>query len=431
MISKRTALSAIGFLTDAYDLFVINLVAIIMAKIYPQSSFDVSLVTTVALFAAMIGQIISGILADYFGRRKLFVLTALSIMFGCFASAFFTIDHPSFSIYSQLAIWRFITGMAIGAEYPLSAVISSENAASVQSTTIVFCMQGFGSLGSCLLITLCLWMEMDLEVIWRLALTFGGLPGLLVFYPRWKLHESHEFEALTNSKLLLTPNNEDNELLETHFQMQMRDYKTLNHGKCNFWWLVGCAATWFLFDIAFYANSLFSATILKAMGLGVNSLLDQALNTTYLSLIAIPGYLLAIIAIPYFGLKNIQLLGFLICAILYILLSVALEPLKHLPVLLLILYGLTFVFSNLGPNSTTFISPVVIFPTRIRATSHGVSAAMGKLGAVLGTSLLKPLYNAYGLPTVLLICALISVMGFLMTIFFIPKVKNFQTNTAR
>jgi len=50
-----------------------------------------------------------------------------------------------------------------------------------------------------------------------------------------------------------------------------------------------------------------------------------------------------------------------------------------------VMYGFTFFFANFGPNSTTFIVPVEIFPAHLRATCHGMSAAAGKAGAIVGT----------------------------------------------
>ena len=48
------------------------------------------------------------------------------------------------------------------------------------------------------------------------------------------------------------------------------------------------------------------------------------------------------------------------------------------------LYALTFFFSNFGPNATTFIIPAELFPTAWRSTAHGLSAASGKAGAIVG-----------------------------------------------
>jgi len=49
-----------------------------------------------------------------------------------------------------------------------------------------------------------------------------------------------------------------------------------------------------------------------------------------------------------------------------------------------VMYGLTFFFANFGPNSTTFIVPAEVFPARLRSTCHGISAAAGKAGAIIG-----------------------------------------------
>ena len=49
----------------------------------------------------------------------------------------------------------------------------------------------------------------------------------------------------------------------------------------------------------------------------------------------------------------------------------------------MVLYCLANFFQNFGPNTTTFIVPGEVFPTRYRATAHGISAASGKLGAVI------------------------------------------------
>ena len=42
------------------------------------------------------------------------------------------------------------------------------------------------------------------------------------------------------------------------------------------------------------------------------------------------------------------------------------------------------VLMNAGPNATTYILPVELYPTKLRATGHGFAAAAGKLGAKAG-----------------------------------------------
>ncbi len=63
---------------------------------------------------------------------------------------------------------------------------------------------------------------------------------------------------------------------------------------------------------------------------------------------------------------------------------------------LVALYCLANFFCNFGPNTTTFILPGEVFPTRYRSTGHGISAASGKIGAILSQALVGPLRNIGG-----------------------------------
>merc|ERR1711937_935208 len=105
------------------------------------------------------------------------------------------------------------------------------------------------------------------------------------------------------------------------------------------------------------------------------------------------------------GRKNIQLQGFLIMALLYGGLGIFLPQMEGSSGLLLFVYGLTYFFSNFGPNSTTFILPSETFPEEVRTSLNGVSAAAGKCGATLGAAAFKPLVNTYGAGVVFDLCA--------------------------
>lgn len=48
-----------------------------------------------------------------------------------------------------------------------------------------------------------------------------------------------------------------------------------------------------------------------------------------------------------------------------------------------ILVGLTLFFA-FGPNNTTFLVPIELFPARIRSMCHRISVVAGKLGVILG-----------------------------------------------
>ena len=160
--------------------------------------------------------------------------------------------------------------------------------------------------------------------------------------------------------------------------------------------LVGTAGGWFLFDISFYGISLFAPTVLKEVFHNDHpTIMQSAEQSALVFLIALPGYFVATALMDKWGRKNIQLLGFCCMGALFVALAAGLglchgthshasDCAKKIgPGPLLIMYGLTFFFSNFGPNSTTFILPAETFPREVRSTMNGFSAAMGKVGASL------------------------------------------------
>ena len=63
-------------------------------------------------------------------------------------------ESPTVSVLGAIIVWRFIMGIGIGGDYPLSAVISSEFASTASRgrlMTAVFAFQGWGNLGSSVL----------------------------------------------------------------------------------------------------------------------------------------------------------------------------------------------------------------------------------------------------------------------------------------
>jgi len=81
------------------------------------------------------------------------------------------------------------------------------------------------------------------------------------------------------------------------------------------------------------------------------------------------------------------------------------------------MYFLSSFFNQFGPNSTTFLVAAEVYPTPIRATAHGFSAAVGKLGALM-TSII----NSYitSTPKIFKIVPWFGLLGMVLTIGFLP-----------
>ena len=192
----------------------------------------------------MVPQLLFGLLADRIGRRKGFIATCVLLIVGALASAM-AVHTAAVSIYSFLACARFVEGVGIGGEYPLSATISSESSdAHHRGTRVaaVFSMQGMGMLLAPLVgMALLAMLPGNLDLVWRLMLGFGAVPAMVMLYWRCTMKETQHF---------------------------VRAQQRSSRGQCGavrrYWkQLLGTAGCWFLFDITFYANGLFSTTIIE------------------------------------------------------------------------------------------------------------------------------------------------------------------------
>jgi hypothetical protein len=180
--------------------------------------------------------------------------------------------------------------------------------------------------------------------------------------------------------------------------------------------LCGTALCWFFFDTLFYGNTLFTPVVLeKAFG-PKESISDKAIDGVILSLIALPGYYVSVICIGTFQTpKYVQLQGFTLMGLIFGIIGLFFSTISENKIALLTLYGLTFFFANYGPNTTTFILPSLTYSPLCRSTLNGISAASGKLGALFGALSFEPATDLWGDGVVMMICASLSIIGFVLT----------------
>jgi len=83
----------------------------------------------------------------------------------------------------------------------------------------------------------------------------------------------------------------------------------------------------------------------------------------------------------------------------------------------LLAYGVSYFFTEFGPNMTAFVLPSELYPVTLRATGHGISAGVGYF---IGVFLFPLLQTSLGLRGTLLLTAAISGLGFTLT-FVLPE----------
>ncbi|KAA8922375.1 MFS transporter [Thermoplasma sp.] len=435
---RAWVISGMGFFTDAYDLFIIGTVVSLLplAGWTSLSTADISLISSVALLASVIGAFTFGRLLDLLGRSRVYGFELMLLITGAVGSAFLV---PVNGVAYLLA-WRFILGLGIGGDYAGSSTIMAEfsNAKNRgQLIGMVFSMQGFGLVFGPVVALIMLRYIPDIDVVWRLLLFLGAIPAAIVLYgrrtigetPRYSINVSGDVSSAKkaiqkisgNARVQVSPD----ELIEEHIS-----WKKMFTDKYFLMTLMGTAGAWFALDWAFYGNSIMSHQMLSAIVPASIAGVAKVRMTTLYSLIifavsALPGYWIATFTVDRIGRKPMQIIGFLMMAISYIILSVfRFISAPSYIIWFMAIYGMSYFFTEFGPNVTTFIYGPEMFPTSLRGLGSGLSSAGGKLGAFIGTALNVIIFALFGESILFIMLALISFLGALLTIFFLPETSG-------
>mmetsp|Transcript_38950 Transcript_38950/g.50355 ORF Transcript_38950/g.50355 Transcript_38950/m.50355 type:complete len:450 (+) Transcript_38950:113-1462(+) len=408
-LGAEVILAALSNLAISFNVVNISLVLQILAEVYNESAFEEDSTSSALIAGMVIGQLVLGFLGDWLGRRRALLVTILLAIVGAIGSAFIAFK-PDIFIY--IICFRFILGIGAGGVYPLCATYAKESSPTkeIEGTVVsfVFSMQGLGYLLAPVVTLLVIETVDSKDLQWRFILGFGALLlGSVLWLMVW-LPDRKPPRALTR-----TQGQGDSvgaslcHLLST---LSRPDYIRM---------VVGTGGCWFLFDVTFYGNTLFQTEVLKDAFGDSEAVGELAVESIVVYAIALPGYYVAVALMKRLGPKVIQIQGFAMMAFLYIFIGAAWSTLDNNAAVLLVLYSLTFFFSNFGPNSTTFILPSLTFPAEVRSSFNGIAAAMGKLGALVGSLCFEPLSEVIGSSNVLIVCGIIAICGIILTTLFV------------
>jgi MFS family permease len=264
------------------------------------------------------------------------------------------------------------------------------------------------------------------DLTWRLLLAFGALPAAAVVYLRSRMPESPRFRARVRGESIEAALDAASfsegavaaaeTAPEGIRRISLRQFLTQSRMLVL---LVATAGTWFLFDYAYYGNTLSLPAILKDVDPGASLVTKLVWTLGIFVVFALPGYALAVARMDRIGHRRLQHIGFAVIAIAFIFLgavhelTAAVEP-------FLAVFGLSYFFIEFGPNTTTFVLPSEVFPVSMRTTGHGIAAGVGKLGAFAGVFLVPQLELHIGLRGMLLVAGTAATAGFLLT-FVLPE----------
>jgi MFS family permease len=433
------ALSAGLIALDGFDFFIIGVAMPFVQQDFGLSSAEIGAVAVAAVAGSLLGALTLGPITDKVGRQLMLVVD-IAIFVIATAGTVFAWDALS------LIGFRFLVGVGIGADYPISVAYVTENVPSKSRGQMVIGAFAFQAMGALLgavtgLVVMGLLQalypdsaQIMIQFAWRwmlgvglvLAIAVGILRfSFLLESPRYYIVRG-DYEAASRAASVLLgepiylsvetdpPEREPSLPYSALFSSRYRRSTALT------------SIPWFLQDIATYGIGIFTPTIIGALAFSseenfITKEMASAAGSALVDLFLIAGFLIAIGCIERVGRIQLQIMGFLGMAGGLVILTLSnLLSLEKGWAIALVFIGF-FVFNlmmNAGPNSTTFLLSGEVFPTSIRASGAGFAAAVAKAGAVLGTFALPILQRSIGVPALLLLLAFICVVAAVMTYLF-------------
>ncbi|UKZ52194.1 hypothetical protein TrVGV298_005969 [Trichoderma virens] len=300
--------AASGFLTDSYNLFSTNVILASVAFVYwPHGGEWTSLlINFFTLFGSIVGQVLFGYLADRFGRTRLYGIELVLVIVSTIGVATSSHGYGDMSFLGLFIWWRFVMGIGIGAEYPLSAVITSEWSSTQSRSSMlasVFLMQPVGQalaqiIGLLVLIGFNNTHKLEemrcgldtlheeecrraVDGIWRIVIGSGAVPALLAIIFRFFLFDCGLYSlevknkpavaimntqrvygapsGTTSNNVQMNPPNAmhpENSPGPMPIQFSKEDLHNYFIRDGNWYYLLGTSAAWFFLDVSFYGLSL-------------------------------------------------------------------------------------------------------------------------------------------------------------------------------
>lgn len=316
-------------------------------------------------------------------------------------------------MFWMMTVARGIIGFGVGGEYPASSTSASEaaNEHAPKHRGPVFILVtnlplSFGGplAVSIFLIVLAACDYKHYNTVWRVCFGIGCILPLSVFYFRIKMLNSALYRRGAIKK-------------NVPYKLVLRYY-----------WksLIGTCGAWFLYDFVTFPNGVFSGTIIASV---VPSdphtvVLKTGEWNLLLGAIALPGVIIGALLCDRIGRKNTMMIGFFGYLMFGLIIGCSYHKITKIVPLFVVFYGLMQSSGNLGPGDMLGLISSETYATSVRGTCYGISAAMGKVGAAVGTQAFTPIQTHLGKQWTFIIAAICGVVGILVTWIFVEDITG-------
>lgn len=395
---------------------------LLLAVLYPEALTDAiyTRLSNAFLIGMIIGMLFFGVVVDQLGRKTGAMATTALLVLGIVLSAAASGNSAEGMLW-MLIIARGIAGVGAGGEYPVSgagaAEATDESDKYRKHRGFMFAMLAdlSSSLGYVwgglvpLLLLLCVNQQVEkYNIVWRTSFALGLVPPLSIVWFRLRMAVSTAYRKSALRKQRMP-----------YLLAVKRYYRPL----------IGCAATWFLYNWISIPFGIFSSTIISRVNPD-NSIVKNLGWGTVINCFYIPGPFIGGYLSDKIGRRKTMAIGFGLQAILGFILGGAMGPIQNIFPLFVVLYGIFLTLGEVGPGSTVVLTASECFPTAIRGQMMGFISAWSKAGAAIGTQVFTSIQTAYsdesskGDQVAFLVGSGFAVIGALVALFVIPDVSR-------
>ena len=433
-------LACIGGFLFGYDTAVIGSVLDFIP--YELSPFWTGYLVAGASLGAAVGALAAGPLTDRFGRKSLLMADASVYAIGALLSAF-TVSA------AMLIASRTLIGLAVGADSAIATAYIAEFAPKGRRGQLSIIQQWMITVGILVsyliaLLIFALAPGSAKDVDWRVILGIGAIPAILAVLlrarmpesPRWLIHQGRYADTSAALGKLGVDVSEEEVRRTADRIKQAETEQTGGRGGA---WTPGVkralviVSVFFVFqqitgiNVPFYYGPQLLGGLFKNPGdTAVHAAIAGLISAAILGVVNVVATYLGFRFIDRAGRRPLALLGYAGMAVFMLVAAAGVAWLTGTPKVVVVMVGFSIFIASfaMGVGGTGWLLQGEVFPTAVRGRAAADCAAVNWIANFAIIQAFPSLQSAFGLPWVMVMLSVLSVLAMAFIFKFLPETKG-------
>ncbi|MFE5707356.1 MFS transporter [Rhodococcus koreensis] len=400
------------------DGYILAILGVAMVQLTPQLQLSAAIegiVGAAALVGLFIGASLGGYLTDRVGRQRLYTWDLFSIV---------VLSVVQFWIADALTLilMRLLIGIAVGADYPIASSLLTEFSPKRYRGPFIGGLIAAFFAGSAAAYVVGELLLHTGDNGWRWMLASAAVPALIIAMlrrgtpesPRWLASKGRIEEANAVMNKVFGPDVVLSDLPPDEKESLgfLALFKSGYTGRLLF-----VTAFWSCSIIPLFAILIFGPQILGTMNLTGSA---GTIGSAAIQVLFLVGCVIALILVNRIGRRRILIHSFIWSGLALLLLGLFPDASATWIAILFAVYAVTIG----GTQILCWLYPSELFPTEVRGAAIGISSALTRIGAAIGTFLIPLSLIHLGTSTTMLIAAGVTLVGLVVSIIWAPETRG-------